>query len=100
LGGGPLTGALMQGFAVISSDAGHSGPQTPYFGPRDAAEAGWRRLAGDKSLAGLNARYSVDGDQTRLIAGPLASEAAVQALCVELSAVAGQCRVAAPIRAY
>ena len=32
LGGGPLTGALMQGFAVISSDAGHSGPQTPYFG--------------------------------------------------------------------
>lgn len=32
LGGGPLTGALMQGFAVISSDAGHTGPQTPYFG--------------------------------------------------------------------
>lgn len=32
LGGGPITGALMQGFAVISSDAGHSGAQTPYFG--------------------------------------------------------------------
>lgn len=32
LGGGPLTGALAQGFAVISSDAGHTGPQTPYFG--------------------------------------------------------------------
>lgn len=32
LGGGPVTGALMQGFAVISSDAGHSGPQTTYFG--------------------------------------------------------------------
>ena len=32
LGGGPLTGALAQGFAVISSDAGHSGPQTPFFG--------------------------------------------------------------------
>lgn len=32
LGGGPLTGALMQGFAVISSDAGHSGPQTTFFG--------------------------------------------------------------------
>lgn len=30
--GGPLTGALMQGFAVISSDAGHSGPQTTVFG--------------------------------------------------------------------
>ena len=32
LGGGPLTGALAQGFAVISSDAGHTGPQTPFFG--------------------------------------------------------------------
>jgi hypothetical protein len=32
LGGGPVTGALMQGFAVISSDAGHTGAQTPYFG--------------------------------------------------------------------
>ena len=31
LGGGPLTGALLQGFAVLSSDAGHSGP-TPNFG--------------------------------------------------------------------
>jgi poly(3-hydroxybutyrate) depolymerase len=32
MGGGPLTGALMQGFAVISADAGHTGPQTPFFG--------------------------------------------------------------------
>jgi pimeloyl-ACP methyl ester carboxylesterase len=32
LGGGPLTGALMQGFAVISSDAGHASAQTPFFG--------------------------------------------------------------------
>jgi hypothetical protein len=31
LGGGPLTGALHQGFAVISSDAGHSGT-SPLFG--------------------------------------------------------------------
>jgi feruloyl esterase len=31
LGGGPLTGALIQGFAVLSSDAGHSG-STPNFG--------------------------------------------------------------------
>jgi feruloyl esterase len=37
LGGGPLTGALMQGFAVISSDAGHSGPQTPFFGSEPQA---------------------------------------------------------------
>ena len=32
LGGGPLTGALDQGFAVISSDAGHHGGQNPTFG--------------------------------------------------------------------
>ena len=33
LGGGPLTGALMQGFAVLSSDAGHSNAQGgPAFG--------------------------------------------------------------------
>jgi hypothetical protein len=70
------------------------------FRSRDAAEAGWRRLAGDNRLAGLAPRYSTDGGNTRLIAGPLASEAAVAALCVELSALAGQCRVAAPMRAY
>lgn len=70
------------------------------FRSRDAAETSWKRLAGDKRLAGLDARYSTDGGQTRLIAGPLTSEAAVKALCVELYALAGQCRVAAPIRAY
>lgn len=31
-GGGPLTSALLQGFAVISSDAGHSALQNPFFG--------------------------------------------------------------------
>ena len=31
-GGGPLTSALLQGFAVISSDAGHNGAQNPIFG--------------------------------------------------------------------
>lgn len=31
LGGGPVTGALLQGFAVLSSDAGHSG-SSPNFG--------------------------------------------------------------------
>ena len=31
-GGGPLTSALLQGFAVISSDAGHDGAQNPFFG--------------------------------------------------------------------
>lgn len=31
-GGGPLLVALQQGFAVISSDAGHNGAQNPLFG--------------------------------------------------------------------
>jgi feruloyl esterase len=31
-GGGPLTSALLQGFAVISSDAGHNQFQVPLFG--------------------------------------------------------------------
>ncbi|AMO24039.1 tannase/feruloyl esterase family alpha/beta hydrolase [Ramlibacter solisilvae] len=31
-GGGPLTNALQQGFAVISSDAGHTAAQNPTFG--------------------------------------------------------------------
>lgn len=32
VGGGPLQNALQQGFAVISSDAGHNGAQNPLFG--------------------------------------------------------------------
>ena len=39
LGGGPLTGALMQGFAVISSDAGHGPGQNPKFGEDPQARA-------------------------------------------------------------
>lgn len=47
LGGGPLTGALMQGFAVISSDAGHSGQQTPFFGlePQARLDYGYQAVA-------------------------------------------------------
>lgn len=47
LGGGPLTGALAQGFAVISSDAGHTGAQTPYFGlePQARLDYGWQAVA-------------------------------------------------------
>jgi hypothetical protein len=37
LGGGPTTGALAQGFAVISSDAGHTGRQNPRFGAEPTA---------------------------------------------------------------
>lgn len=39
LGGGPITGALAQGFAVISSDAGHTGRQNPRFGAEPQARA-------------------------------------------------------------
>ncbi|MDE2416451.1 MAG: tannase/feruloyl esterase family alpha/beta hydrolase [Burkholderiales bacterium] len=48
LGGGPLTGALMQGFAVISSDAGHSGPQTPFFGAEPQARLDYGYQAVEK----------------------------------------------------
>ncbi len=46
LGGGPLTGALAQGFAVISSDAGHSGRQNPRFGedPQARADYGYQAV--------------------------------------------------------
>jgi pimeloyl-ACP methyl ester carboxylesterase len=39
LGGGPLTGALAQGFAVVSSDAGHTSRQNPRFGAEPQARA-------------------------------------------------------------
>jgi len=47
LGGGPITGALAQGFAVISSDAGHTGAQTPYFGlePQSRLDYGYQAVA-------------------------------------------------------
>lgn len=32
LGGGPVTSALVKGFAVLSSDAGHQSQTTPFFG--------------------------------------------------------------------
>jgi Tannase and feruloyl esterase len=45
-GGGPLTHALYQGFAVISSDAGHSG-STPDFGvdPQARLDYGYQAVA-------------------------------------------------------
>ncbi|WP_374406169.1 tannase/feruloyl esterase family alpha/beta hydrolase [Hydrogenophaga sp.] len=47
LGGGPVTGALVQGFAVISSDAGHTGAQTPFFGaePQSRLDYGYQAVA-------------------------------------------------------
>jgi Tannase and feruloyl esterase len=48
LGGGPLTGALAQGFATLSSDAGHTGRQNPRFGaePQARADYGYAHCSG------------------------------------------------------
>lgn len=47
LGGGPITSALGSGFAVISSDAGHSGSQNPLFGldPQARLDYGYNAVA-------------------------------------------------------
>ena len=46
-GGGPLTHALQQGFAVISSDAGHDAAQNPSFGidPQARLDYGYQAVA-------------------------------------------------------
>ncbi|MHA7682482.1 tannase/feruloyl esterase family alpha/beta hydrolase [Cupriavidus sp. PET2-C1] len=46
-GGGPLSGALAMGFAVISSDAGHDGSQNPQFGldPQARIDYGYNAAA-------------------------------------------------------
>lgn len=69
------------------------------FATQQAAEARWKKLAASNRLAGVQPRYAAVGSEIRLAVG-MASEAAVDALCVELSALAGPCRVVAPIRAY
>ena len=48
LGGGPVTGALMQGFAVLSSDAGHTGKQNGSFGFDPQARLNYGYLAVQK----------------------------------------------------
>lgn len=70
------------------------------FASKEAAERQWKKLVASNRLAGIEPRYAAVGSEVRLTAGPLASEAAVDALCVELSALAGACRPVAPIRAY
>lgn len=46
-GGGPLSNALRMGFAVISSDAGHSGRMGPFFGldPQARLDYGYQAVA-------------------------------------------------------
>lgn len=47
LGGGPITGALQQGFAVLSSDAGHTPRQLPHFAidPQARLDYGYQAAA-------------------------------------------------------
>lgn len=46
VGGGPLQNALQQGFAIISSDAGHNGAQNPLFGldPQARLDYGYKAV--------------------------------------------------------
>lgn len=62
------------------------------------AEARWGQLAAAGSLTGRRPGYDRIGGDISL-ADCLSDDAAVNALCVELSALAGPARVAAPIRA-
>lgn len=70
-GGGPLVSALQKGFAVISSDAGHSGAQNPLFGldPQARLDYGYQAVgkltpmakAVIETVYGKGPRYSYIG---------------------------------------
>jgi len=68
LGGGPLTGALAQGFAVISSDAGHTRRQNPRFGAESQARAdyGYKAVGTLTPMAKalINAAYGKGPDRS------------------------------------
>ncbi len=68
LGGGPLTGALAQGFAVISSDAGHTGRQNPRFGadPQARADYGYQAVGALTPMAKglITAAYGKPADRS------------------------------------
>ena len=77
------------------------GAELGSFAARSAAEARWKQLVATNRLAaGVEPAYASVGSEIRLTAGPMISEEAVTSLCVELSSLAGPCRVVAPIRAY
>jgi len=70
------------------------------FATQRAAEDRWRQLSETNRLAGLAPAYADVAGEVRLRAGPLAGEDEVKALCVELAALAGPCRVVVPVRAW
>lgn len=67
-GGGPLTNALHQGFAVLSSDAGHPGNLGPNFGidPQARLDYGYQAVAKLTPMAKsvINAAYSKGPDRS------------------------------------
>jgi feruloyl esterase len=67
-GGGPLTNALQQGFAVISSDAGHNSSQNPTFGidPQARLDYGYQAVGKLTPMA-----KGIDPDRLRQGAGSL-----------------------------
>lgn len=70
------------------------------FASQEAAEDRWNMLAETTRLTGLAPAYADANGEIRLSAGPLATAGEVEALCVELSAIAGPCHGIAPIRAW
>lgn len=70
------------------------------FASRAAAQARWSELADTPGLLGLRPTYDALGADIRLSAGPLTSASAVDALCVELSALGDVCRPVALSRAW
>lgn len=69
------------------------------FPSQQAAERRWQTIAETSRLASLAPAYAEANGEIRLSVGPLATAGDVEALCVELSAIAGPCHGIAPIRA-
>lgn len=67
-GGGPLTSALQQGFAVLSSDAGHSVRQLPMFGrdPQARLDYGYQAVGALTPMARrlIAAAYGKEPDRS------------------------------------
>ncbi len=67
-GGGPLTSALQQGFAVLSSDAGHNRTQLPFFGldPQARADYGYQAVGSLTPMARslIRAAYGKEPDRS------------------------------------
>jgi feruloyl esterase len=67
-GGGPITGALQQGFAVLSSDAGHTGASGANFGidPQARLDFGYQAVAKLTPMAKsvITAAYSKGPDRS------------------------------------